>query len=273
MRSRFTEQETERYYDLEDATYRVFWDSEGSLHWGIFDESTGRDFPKASENLNRIMLGKAGIGTSSKVLDFGCGNGNTAIRLCRETGAQVVGIDLSGVRVNNARETARELPGEAQERLHFDKGSVTELPYEEETFTHVWSQATIYHVPDKDTALWEAYRVLRKGGLFVFDDLTKPRPDISEESRQYVYERLLFDTDFGFESYMDALTDRGFRVVEAHDLSRHLRTSYQCLSEMAGSVAGEGQEKFQALSYAYTKMVEAVEKGDLGWGLYVCEKR
>ena len=32
MPSRFTEQETEEFYDAEDALYRLFWDNQGSLH-------------------------------------------------------------------------------------------------------------------------------------------------------------------------------------------------------------------------------------------------
>ncbi len=31
MRNRFTERDTEAFYDAEDALYRSFWDSEGSL--------------------------------------------------------------------------------------------------------------------------------------------------------------------------------------------------------------------------------------------------
>lgn len=34
---KFTEAETEAFYDSEDSVYRSFWDEEGSLHWGYFD--------------------------------------------------------------------------------------------------------------------------------------------------------------------------------------------------------------------------------------------
>ena len=147
MPSRFTEQETEAFYDAEDAVYRSFWDSEGSLHWGFFDQSTGNDFLKASANLNQIMAEKASIDSTSKVLDVGCGNGTIAAWLCRSRGCKVLGIDLSGVRVNNAKESLRDLPQEVRERLEFEKASATELPFPEGSFTHVWSQATIYHIP------------------------------------------------------------------------------------------------------------------------------
>ena len=39
---RFSEQETEEYYDAEDVIYRSVWDAEGTVHWGVFDgEPTG----------------------------------------------------------------------------------------------------------------------------------------------------------------------------------------------------------------------------------------
>ena len=63
----------------------------------------------------------------------------------------------------------------------------------------------------------EAYRVLQPGGVMVFDDLTKPRPDISDEARAFVYDRLLFDTDYSFYSYLEALRGTGFRVLEARE--------------------------------------------------------
>ncbi len=277
---RFSESETEAYYDAEDALYRSFWDAEGSLHWGVFDEDpqTGGDteirgrFLSACSRLNEIMLDNSGIGEHSHVLDLGCGNGNTSIWLCEATGARVTGIDLSSVRIDNAIQSLARVPALAP-RLAFHKASATDLPFEDDCFTHVWSQATIYHVPDKQTTLREAHRVLQPGGLMIFDDLTKPQPDISDEARAFVYDRLLFDTDFSFRSYMDALHDTGFRVLEARDLSNHLAHSYNCLSRMAANGADmERTERFAALSDAYRKMVNAVHNEELGWAQYRCIK-
>ena len=272
MNSRFSEQDTEAFYDAEDALYRSFWDREGSLHWGWFDQTTGDDFLAACSNLNRVMLEKAGIGPSAHVLDLGCGNGNTSTWLCRSAGCRVTGIDLSGVRVNNAIESLAMQQEEVRSRLNFEKASATDLPFENGAFSHVWSQATIYHVHDKEKALQEAYRVLAPGGFLVFDDLTKPTPDISEDARRYVYDRLLFDTDFSFIGYQDALQGTGFRLVEAHDLSEHLGKSYGCLSRMAMSQREKDPQLYESLSRAYDQMVLAVERQELGWGMYICQK-
>ena len=272
MKREFTEDHAERFYDAEDTFYRTFWDAEGGLHWGIFDHSTGNDFLKACANLSTIMAQKASIDRSSRVLDLGCGNGTTSAWLCKTLGCRVLGADLSGVRIGNAREDLEKQPETIKARIAFEKASATALPFDEGSFTHVWSQATIYHVPDKRKVLQEAYRVLKDGGIFVFDDLTKPREDIGEMARKYVYERLLFDTDFNFESYQEALRSTGFQVLDAQDISSHLKTSYQCLADITREKIGENAEKFRPSSFAYEQMVKSVENHEVGWSLYLCRK-
>ncbi len=275
MTSRFTEQDTQRYYDAEDAIYRSLWDSGGSVHWGLFDRTTGDDFLKACSNLNDAMARRAEINGSSKVLDIGCGNGNTAFWMSDSFRCNVTGIDLSGVRVGNAVKGLESQPAGIRELVSFKQGSATELPFDDGHFTHVWSQATFYHVHDKQAVLREAYRVLRAGGTLVFDDLFKPKREISQSAQTYVYDRLLFDTEFNFRSYQDSLMSCGFRMLDAQDLSDHLKTSYACLAKMARIKVEEDMEhrdKLQALATAYEETVRAVDNGELGWGLYVCQK-
>jgi len=273
MRPKFSYLDTEAFYDAEDAFYRSFWDNEGSLHWGVFDDQTGPDFLKACANLNKIMAAKACVDSRSTVLDLGCGNGAVAAWLCQALSCQVTGIDLSGVRIENANERRRRQPLEVRNRLDFAKASATDLPYPDGSFSHVWSQAAIYHVHHKEKALEEAHRVLIPGGKFVFDDLIKPKSEISQEAQTHVYDRLLFDTNFSFQSYQRALADTGFKVLEAHDLSEHLKTSYECLAGITEKrIGGPGTEKYRDITVVYQKMAEAVKRSELGWGLYVCEK-
>ena len=59
---------------------------------------------------------------------------------------------------------------------------------------------------------------------------------------------------------------------EAYDLSEHLRTSYACLSHMARSQQELNPDTYQVLSNAYDQMVQAIEREELGWGMYLCQK-
>ena len=226
---------------------------------------------KACANLNEFMANKARLLPDSRLLDIGCGNGNTAMWLSSTRECSVVGVDLSGVRISNANRDLEGAPAPLRDRVSFEKASATALPFGDGSFSHVWSQATIYHIPDKEATLREAYRVLAKGGLFIFDDLIKPKPDISEAARTYVYDRLFFDTDYSFQSYQDALKETGFRVLEAMDLGEHLHASYTHLANVTRELA-ERDQKYADLSYAYGQMVKAQENSELGWAFYLCEK-
>ncbi|NES80325.1 MAG: methyltransferase domain-containing protein [Moorea sp. SIO2B7] len=265
MVTKYTETETEKFYDQEDSLYRSFWDAEGSLHWGFFENLTSAskdDFLPACNRWNQYMLQCSNINNQSKVLDLGCGNGNTAIWLAQETGCEVVGIDISQVRIDNARKKSKDYPNL---NLSFEKASATNLPFAEGSFTHVWSQATLYHVHERTKALQEIHRVLKEGGTLIFDDLVTPRSEISENSHRYVYERLLFEPTFSQESYTETLSNLGLMVLEAKDLSLHLHKSYDLLSQLA-------LPQYPDLNAAYIKMCKAIAQKELGWSFYLCEK-
>ncbi len=265
VRAKYSEQETADFYDLEDELYRSFWDKDGSLHWGYFqnlESSSVAEFLPACKYWNQYMLQRSGIAKQSKVLDIGCGNGNTAIWLSQQTGCEVVGIDISQIRINNARHKAQDYP---QLSLSFQKASATNLPFADGEFTHVWSQATLYHVHQRHDALQEIQRVLQEGGTFLFDDLVTPVGEISSTARRYVYDRLLFEPTFSSELYTEILSKLGLMVLETTDLSQHLHKSYELLAQLA-------LPQYPELNTAYLKMCEAINRKELGWSFYLCEK-
>ncbi|MFG2222261.1 SAM-dependent methyltransferase [Streptomyces sp. NPDC048644] len=187
------EAQSEAFCDREDDVYRSFWDSSGALHWGYFPDLSWTDpdeFPEACQRWTDLLLEKSGIGPASHVLDVGCGNGTTSVYLAHKTGCRVDGIDISGVRVGHAKARAGALPNVA-----FHKASVSQLPFPDGTFTHIWSQATLYHVPDRNRALDEIHRVLAEGGRLVLDDLVTPSPSITgmlkQAAAKHVYRDLV----------------------------------------------------------------------------------
>ncbi|MDF5729293.1 MAG: methyltransferase domain-containing protein, partial [Rhizonema sp. PD38] len=261
----FTEADTEAFSDNKYSIYKSFWDLEGSLHWGYFEnltEVSAENFISACKRWNQYMLSLSGITQQSRILDLGCGNGNTAIWIAQQTGCEVIGVDISRVHIENAKSKAREYPSL---HLEFQKASATNLPFDSGSFTHVWSQAALYQVHERPQALREIHRVLKERGTFLFDDLVTPTQEINEETRKYVYERLLFEPIFSLKSYKDFLTQLGFMVLAAKDLSLHLHKSYELLSQLA-------LPQYPDLSAAYEKMCTAIKALQVGWSFYLCEK-
>jgi ubiquinone/menaquinone biosynthesis C-methylase UbiE len=271
-----SEDQTRAFYNEDDALYRSFWDRKGNCHWGCFP-STITSFEDAMVDLNRKMLDLAHIDRRSNVLDLGCGNGVNSKFIYRETEAKVTGIDLSDRRIANARASLSSSRLQERRRVRFQQGTATNLPFENEKFSHVWSQGTIYHVHEKEKALAEVARVMKKGGIFIFDDLIKPKNVVSKEAKELLYNRLLFDTDFNIVSYQQELQRNAFRVLHAEDMSEHFAMSYQKLAKIIRTKIRrnfypEFHEQYRKLLTAYDKTPEFVENGDIGWALFAARK-
>ena len=97
------------------------------------------------------------------VLDLGCGWGMfTAVM--RSAGYQAVGLDIS----EKAIERARLNHPEVEYNILDADGSI---PFEDDSFSAVWSTEVIEHVLDVPEFLNEINRVIRPGGIFI---LTTP---------------------------------------------------------------------------------------------------
>jgi SAM-dependent methyltransferase len=256
----FTEQMTAAFYDAEDAKYRRFWDPAGSLHWGVFEHDQ-QPFLEACAAWNRAMLEAARVTSSARLLDLGCGNGTVASWIAGSTGAEVVGVDISKTRIAHAR---RQAAGADLPRLSYRAASATRLPFADGHFTHVFSQAALYHTHDRARAHAQAARVLAPGGLLALDDLTTPRQPVSPLGRRFVYDRLLFQPTFSRDEYLAALEEAGFLVLESRDLSPHLARSYRALAELAREEPG--------LVDAYRAIPDLVAAGDVGWAFFLAQR-
>jgi ubiquinone/menaquinone biosynthesis C-methylase UbiE len=110
-------------------------------------------------------------------LDIGCGNGALTIKLAQKYArARVMGIDYWGGRweySKNTCESNAKIEG-VDERVTFQKASALALPFEDEYFDAVVSNLVFHEVSDakdKREVIREALRVVKKGGIFVFQDL------------------------------------------------------------------------------------------------------
>jgi SAM-dependent methyltransferase len=111
-----------------------------------------------------------------RLLDIGCGNGAIAIEAAkRYPKARVVGIDSWSGQWEYSKASCEKNARIAgvTERISFEKGSTAKLPFTDESFDVVVSNFVFHEVQgvrDKGALIKEALRVLKKGGLFVFQD-------------------------------------------------------------------------------------------------------
>lgn len=108
------------------------------------------------------------------VLDYCCGNGETALWLAAH-GANVVGIDISPVSVQNA--TAAAVERGLRERARFVVMDAEQMEFPDGRFDFVTVNGVLHHL-DLDKAYAELARVLRPGGQVIATESLRHNPVI-----------------------------------------------------------------------------------------------
>ena len=102
------------------------------------------------------------------VLDLGCAGGFMAEALA-DKGACVTGIDPAVQSIDAAR-THADASGKA---IKYDVGVGEDLPYKDDCFDAVVCVDVLEHVADLTKVLVEVARVLKPGGMFLFDTINR----------------------------------------------------------------------------------------------------
>lgn len=109
--------------------------------------------------LDRMEIGTAAPHIQGReILEAGCGTGLVLEGLA-QLAKRAVGVDISAGMLEKARERGLEVV----------KGSVTDLPFDDDSFDAVVSFKVLAHVPDLGKALAECARVTRPGGTLVLE--------------------------------------------------------------------------------------------------------
>jgi len=130
------------------------------------------------------------INEKTKVLEIGCNTGFTSMNISQLTGASVVGIDLVKESLKAANE---KVQGYGVKNVTFEEASATSLPYEDESFDVVWLSNVLSFINEKELALKECIRVLKKDGFLAFVPIyyqTIPPQDIVDEVSEAINSRI-----------------------------------------------------------------------------------
>lgn len=95
------------------------------------------------------------------VLEIGCGSGIDAVEFARH-GADVVAIDIT----DNAVALTKELAKEAHQDIVVIKAEIEQISTVEK-FDCIYSYGVLHHIPDVDSVLKEAHRLLKPSGVIM----------------------------------------------------------------------------------------------------------
>ena len=169
MKGRFVAAYLNRELEAEIGEY---WDERAESYSncvrGELGDDRGEAWRVTLEHVSCGPLVEARVdGRTPQVLDLGCGPGFFSI-LFAQMDCSVVAMDASDEMLARARLNAAS-EGVA-ERVSFEMGDVTTLPFADDSFDIVASRNLMWLMRDPEAAYAEWMRVLRPGGkLVVFD--------------------------------------------------------------------------------------------------------
>jgi ubiquinone/menaquinone biosynthesis C-methylase UbiE len=117
--------------------------------------------PYAEDLADRLKLD-----ATASVLELACGTG-ILTRVLRDrlpAGAKLTATDLNEPMISNAA-----LKFSEDERVEWRRADASELPFRDESFDAVVCQFGMMFLPDKRLGAKEAHRVLKPGGVFLFN--------------------------------------------------------------------------------------------------------
>lgn len=111
------------------------------------DEYANRGNESPFRPILEKCIHKYGVSASAKCLEVGSGRG-----ALQDVVEDYTGVDLSNEVAKYYHKT-------------FYSCSATDLPFEDETFDFIWTEAVLEHIPEIDLALEEILRVTKPGGI------------------------------------------------------------------------------------------------------------
>jgi len=229
---------------IEEALRAAGIDPERPSHRGLwpFDQLHSRGIVGTREHAER-----AGIQAGMYVLDLGCGLGGASRYLAAECGCRVAAIDLTP----NFVEAARILTARCglAERIEFRQANALALPFQDDTFDHVWSYTVTMNIADKEGLGREVARVLKPGGRFSCNEIALgaggapvfPLPWASKEESSFLVSPVVMRAalEAGGLSVIEQvdltatrLEDTGRQpVIELEDFPLRLHNLHSCLSD------------------------------------------
>lgn len=147
-----------------DRVHATWWDEDGFM--ALLRTSFN---PPRSAYFREVLGERLGLQPQGlSVLDVGCGGGLLSEEFAA-LGCAVTGVDRSAPTVAAAREHAQRMGFD----IDYREGSAESLPFPARQFDVVCCCDVLEHVDDPDAVVAEIARVVKPGGVFLFDTINR----------------------------------------------------------------------------------------------------
>lgn len=156
----------------------------------------------------------AGAPAFDHVLEVGCGRGSGIGEIARRFRPSAIdAFDLDEAQVALARRRLASLGGGGAP-VKLWAGDIERIAADDERYDAVFELAILHHVPNWRGALAEIRRVLKPGGMFLFEELSseffEDLPVVSALLRRFTTHP--WDTMFDHRTFRRGLEEAGFEV-------------------------------------------------------------
>lgn len=230
----------------------------------------------------------AALREGSRVLDIGCGEGDTVAYLGEQYGIRAEGIDMNLAAVAAAKEAHPGID------VKFGDGEFLDS-YMSYTFDGILMQSSLSLINMPDEALHEAYCVLKKGGRLIISDLYEKDPDEGQmravrmeadrlariphregdcEDRSLKFVDFRFEGAFYREALVRQLEETGFEVFAFEDREEDLNEYLAKKASEAEDGETPEEQKQDALNElnSFLKTEAGGRKRDIGYFLLAARK-
>jgi SAM-dependent methyltransferase len=131
--------------------------------------------------LTKRMLSREKIGPTAKILDVGCGTGQTSAYIAKEYGCHVTALDNNQIMIEKAKKRFQSL----QLPIAVCHGSAEQLPFRDKSFHMILSES-VTAFTDVSKSVPEYKRVLKPHGILVAIEMTREKRMTEAEAAQII---------------------------------------------------------------------------------------
>ena len=203
-----------------------YGDFAAQVHAAIRQETYSEDIGQngwLTADEHDMLISWLALSSGGRFLDVACGAGQPTLRICEETGAFGVGIDVNTEGIARATEVRDERGMQDLADFQVVDGSLA-LPFEDESFDALVCIDAINHLPDRPAVLRQWHKALKPGGRLVFIDPIVITGAISNAE-------IAIRSSVGFFLFVAPdederlLSEAGFTVTQKEDRTENMATT------------------------------------------------